>query len=416
LKILHISTYDSGGAGLSCIRLHKGLLELGCSSKVLVLNKTTEVPEVYRYESTGAQLPKIIRWPWLFIKLVLLKLRIPLSRLQKLQFELNCLRQKSSPVYTLPLSEYNVASHPLVKEADIIHLHWVAGFLDWPSFFANIDKPVVWTIHDENLYYGGFHYHNDRNSCLEAYQGLEDKLIEIKQNSLSHCRNLAIVSLSKMMLELSLSGEIVKDRKHFVIHNAVDKDSFIRYDKKYSRSVFNLPEDRKIILFISYYLNDKNKGFRELVTALNELDISGLVLFAVGLGKLEIDSKTEINYAGVINDPRLLAIAYSASDLYVLPSSQEAFAQTPLEAMACGLPVVAFPVSGTEELINKKNGIRTSDFKIDSLKEGIMQAMGTQYDGALIREDVINRFGVKNIVSQYLDVYSDSMKQQADQL
>jgi glycosyltransferase involved in cell wall biosynthesis len=401
---------------LCCIRLHKGLLEQGCSSKVLVLNKTTEVPEVYKYEVSTTRLPKIIRWPWLFIKLVLLKLRIPVSRLQKLQFELNSLRKKSSPVYTLPLSEYDISNHPLIQEADIIHLHWVAGFLDWPSFFENIDKPVIWTIHDENLYYGGFHYHKDRNSCLEAYKAMEEKLVRIKQNSLSHCRNLTIVSLSKMMHELSHSCKIVRDRKHFIIHNAVDKNSFSPYIKEYSRSVFNLPDDRKIILFISYYLNDKNKGFRELVTALNELDISGLVLFAVGLGKSEIDSKTEISYAGVINDPRLLSIAYSASDIYVLSSSQEAFAQTPLEAMACGLPVVAFPVSGTEELINEKNGIRTTDFKIDSLKEGIMQAMNTQYNGALIREDVINRFGVKNIVGQYLNVYNESMNQHADQL
>jgi glycosyltransferase involved in cell wall biosynthesis len=409
LKILHISTFDSGGAGLCCIRLNKGLLEQGYSSKVLVLNKTTDAPEVYKFECKRTRLPKIVRWPLSFVKLILFKLKIPVSRFQKLKFNLDHLRRINSPVYSLPLSEYNIADNQLVKEADIIHLHWVAGFLDWPSFFKNLGKPVIWTVHDENLYYGGFHYHNDLTDCHEAYQFLEKKLIEIKRNSLSNCRNLTVVSLSKMMLDLSLSNSIVRNRKHFVIHNPVDPDVFIRYDKKFSRSVFKLPTDGKILMFISYYLNDKNKGFKELVTALNELQIPGISVFAIGIGKSELESATEIFYPGAINDTRLLSIAYSASDLYVLPSSQEAFAQTPLEAMACGLPVVAFPVSGTEELINEMNGIRTSDFSIDSLKEGIVQAMNTKYDSDLIGADVIRRFGVKKILEQYMNVYKESL-------
>lgn len=410
MKILHISTYDSGGAGLCCLRLHKGLLDLGYSSKVLVLNKTSDTPKVYEYENSKLRFPKIVRWPWLLAKLVLYKLKIPVSRFQKLQFELNILRKKSSPVYSLPLSEYDINNHPLVEESDLIHLHWVAGFLDWPSFFENVGKPVVWTIHDENLYYGGFHYHRERNSFLDAYLKLENKLLEIKQASINNCRNLTIVSLSGMMLKLSLSAKIVKNRKHYVIHNPVDQKAFMSHERKFSRSVFNLPQDKKIIIFISYYLNDQNKGFRELVTALNELNDSSLALFAVGMGKSEIYPKNEIFYAGPINDTRLLSIAYSASDLYVLPSSQEAFAQTPLEAMACCVPVVAFPVSGTEELIDGKNGIRTSDFSIDSLKAGIIEAMNNHYDPDHIRTDVLSRFGVRKTVEQYIDVYTESLR------
>ena len=410
MKILHISTFDSGGAGLSCIRLHMGLLGNGYNSKVLVLKKTTDAPEVYQFEKNIYRLPKIIRWPVLFLKLILHKLKIPVSQYHRLKYKLDSLRTVSSPDYTLPVSDYDLSNHPLVMEADLIHLHWAAGFLDWPSFFGKVLKPVVWTIHDENLYFGGFHYRKEQIANISVYRELEKKLIEIKQKSIDHCKNLSIVSLSRMMLKLSLSEEIVKNRKHYLISNSVDHNIFRKFDKKLSRAVFGLPPDKKILIFISYYLNDKRKGFNELLMALNELDISNIALFAIGIGKAEIDNKIEIYYPGAINDARLLSLAYSAADIFVMPSFHEAFAQTPLEAMACGLPVVAFPCSGTEELINEKNGVRATEFNIASLKKSIKLAMNSKYEADWIREDVLTRFGVKNILDQYTEVYKDALK------
>ncbi len=410
MKILHISTSDSGGAGLCCIRIHKGLLENGYKSKVLVLHKTFDEPEVYKFEKNIYRLPKIIRWPVLFLKLVLHKLKIPVSQYHRLQYKLDSLRAVSSPDYSLPVSDYDLSNHPLVIEADLIHLHWTAGFLDWPSFFGKVSKSVVWTIHDENLYFGGFHYRKEQIANMSAYRKLEKKLIEIKQKSILQCKNLSIVSLSKMMLKLSLSEDIVKNRKHYLISNSVDHNAFMQFDKKLSRNVFSLPHDKKILIFISYYLNDKRKGFTELLMALNELDMSYIALFAIGIGKAEVDNQIEIYYPGAINDTRLLSLAYSAADFYVMPSFHEAFAQTPLEAMACGLPVVAFPCSGTEELINEKNGVRATEFTVASLKNSIKLAMSTKYEADWIREDVLTRFGVKSIVDQYTEVYNDALK------
>jgi glycosyltransferase involved in cell wall biosynthesis len=407
LKILHISTSDSGGAGLCCVRLHKGLLVNGFDSKVLVLSKVYNEPAVYEYQKKAIKLPKIIRWPILFLKLVLHKLRIPASQLQYFQYKLDNLQRISSPVYTLPFSEYDLSAHPLVREADLIHLHWTAGFLDWPGFFRQTFKPVIWTVHDENIYYGGFHYNKDQRDNISVYRKLEEKLIEIKQKSINRCKNLAIVSLSNMMLEISLSYNIVKERKHYVIHNSVDHRTFRPFDKHYCRDLFNLPQSKKVLLFVSYYLNDKHKGLTELVMALNELNLSDITLCAIGIGKAEIDTPVEIYYPGAINDPRLLTLAYSAADIYVTPSFQEAFAQIPLEAMACGLPVVTFPVSGSLELINEKNGVRADDFTVEAFKEGILKAIKTDYDAEWIRQDVIARFGVKNITEQYAGVYKE---------
>lgn len=410
MKILHISTSDSGGAGLCCVRIHKGLLENGYKSKVLVLQKTFNEPEVYKFEKDTVQLPRFLRWPILFIKLVLRKLRISTSQLQYFQYKLEGLRAISSPFYSLPLSEYDVSNHPLVKEADIVHLHWVAGFLDWPSFFKNVFKPVVWTVHDENLYFGGFHYRIEQKDNISVYREFEEKLIDIKQKSTDKCKNLTIVSLSNMMLEFSLSKNIVKNRKHFVIHNPVDHTVFKSFEKKFCRDIFTLPQNKKILLFVSYYLDDKRKGFSEFVRAVNELQLPDLAVCAIGMGNKNIEPGLEIFYPGAINDQRFLSLAYSACDVFVMPSFQEAFAQTPLEAMACGLPVVAFPCSGISELINEKNGILADDFSVKALKEGIIKALKTEFNRDWIRQDVINRFSVKSIVDQYAEVYNETLK------
>jgi glycosyltransferase involved in cell wall biosynthesis len=344
--------------------------------------------------------------------LILHKLKIPVSQYHRLQYKLDSLRAVSSPDYSLPVSDYDLSNHPLVIEADLIHLHWTAGFLDWPSFFGKVTKPVVWTIHDENLYFGGFHYRKEQIENISVYRKLEEKLIDIKQKSIQKCKNLSIVSLSKMMLKLSLSEDIVKNRKHYLINNSVDHNIFRKFDKKLSRNIFGLPDSKKILVFVSYYLNDKRKGFTELLMALNELDMSYVALFAIGIGKAEVDNQIEIYYPGAINDARLLSLAYSAADFYIMPSFHEAFAQTPLEAMACGLPVVAFPCSGTEELINEKNGVRATEFTVASLKKSIKLALSTKYKSDWIREDVLTRFGMKNMIGQYVSVYNNTLDDQ----
>lgn len=407
MKVLHISTSDSGGAGLCCIRLHKSLISNGIDSKVLVLNKEYDDPKVYKYVKKNTRLPKFIRWPVRFMALLLQKLNIPVSQMTFYQYKLNKLRQKKSPFYTLPFSEYKLNEHELVKEADIIHLHWIAGFIDYPSFFKNLDKPVVWTLHDENLYFGGFHYRHEMENCSLVYDRLEKKLITIKRKSIARARNLTIISLSETMRNLSLSNPIVRNRNHHLINNSVDYNVFRPFDKKISRDILNLPENKKILAFVSLSLFDSRKGLKELIQALSELNYQNLALCAVGKAENRLITPVEIYYTGVITDPRLLSIVYSAADVFVMPSFQEAFSQTPLEALACGTPVIAFPCSGTKELIDGGNGIRTKDFTVESLKDGIQKALETKYDNAWLRKDVISRFAPEHISRQYLKVYKE---------
>ena len=72
MKILHISTSDDGGAGIACIRLHQGLLELGVDSKVLVYLKKRNIPGVCAFiESLFTCLPVLGSINFIFIAIVL---------------------------------------------------------------------------------------------------------------------------------------------------------------------------------------------------------------------------------------------------------------------------------------------------------------------------------------------------------
>jgi glycosyltransferase involved in cell wall biosynthesis len=54
---------------------------------------------------------------------------------------------------------------------------------------------------------------------------------------------------------------------------------------------------------------------------------------------------------GGFDRPEQLADVYPAADVFVIPSLEEAFGQTALEAMACGVPVVGFETGGIPDII-----------------------------------------------------------------
>ena len=78
----------------------------------------------------------------------------------------------------------------------------------------------------------------------------------------------------------------------------------------------------------------------------------------------------EINYLGVL-DQFELAKVYAAADVFVFPSKTDTFGLVLLEAMACGLPVAAYPVTGPIDVLGKSNaGVMHED-----LREACLQAL-----------------------------------------
>lgn len=397
MKVLHICSYDLGGAGLCCLRINDALKKAGIESNVLVLIRKSGRDDVH----------ELGYYRWFFWRLLnkcvrLLGLSLnDFNRIRKLIKQLHI-------ALSLPTSIFDVSKSNLVKEDDIIHLHWVGDFVDLPSFSKKVNKPIVWTLHDENLFCGIRHYEEPAlNSPLES------KYYEIKLKSIKRINNLGIVFLSNMMYESFHNREMVKGRQTTIINNSVDYEAFKPLDKQKTRHLLGINNESIVFVFVAASINDKRKGLDLLSETLQRMNIPNVVILAVGDNKDGIKRKNVISIGAKYSSEELCA-AYSCGDYFVMPSNKEAFAQTPLEAMACGLPVIAFPVSGIEELINEKNGVICDGFTSDSLERGLRTAMNRNYSSEYIRQNIIDNFSPEVMAEKYIKFYGEIITGQSD--
>ncbi|MDY6371148.1 MAG: glycosyltransferase [Bacteroidales bacterium] len=404
MKVLHIATMDHGGAGIAARRIHEALLQQGVESHVLCRFKRSSAPDV-----TAAQpdmgLYRPSRNPLVRSAERILRRRGKcLTEVERYERQMQALDRRYGAAFTMPLSNFDLAQHPLVQQADVIHLHWVENFVDYPTFFAHVKKPIVWTFHDENIAFGGFHYTDEARRLAEPYASLETPLAQLKRNALATANNLHMVALCQQMEQFHRNRSLAPHLPVEIIYNGIRPDDFQVLDRRFCRQVLGVPEENRVVCFCASEINDKYKGLGLLVAALEQLQLPDLTLLCVGEGPLP---QTPVHTVGTgpISNPRLLSMAYSAADLYAMPSLQESFSQTSVEAMACGCPVVATPCGIIGELIGDHNGVRCADFTAEALADGLRTALGRQYDRQAIRSDATERFNIALIARQYLDLY-----------
>lgn len=392
MKVLHISNNDSSGAGLCAYRLHTAMKLEGIDSRMLVFSKThendTSVMEVFKYRKFiyrcfHALLRKIGIYTFEYDRLVQMS-------------------QRNHTCYTRPVFPFDLSNHPWVQDADIVHLHWVDDFFDQVKFITTIKKPIVWTLHDENLFYGVAHY---QNKTIEN-NPLEIKYREIKKKMVDNSHNLNFVLLSNFFVRKFGQTSILQKHRFKVIPNSVDCSKYKMIDKKVAQDSLGLKSDFDYFVFVAYSIIDGRKGLDKLIQAVDDLnkEKDKYRIIAVGDNKGFTGYRTVIE-TGLIHDSRKMAMWFSAADYFVMPSLQEAFSQSPIEAMACGKPAIVFPVSGTEELITTKNGIVCEGFSKSDLLNGIKKALNKEFDSNEIRRDVSERFSAQTIVKEYMDFY-----------
>jgi glycosyltransferase involved in cell wall biosynthesis len=78
-------------------------------------------------------------------------------------------------------------------------------------------------------------------------------------------------------------------------------------------------------------------------------DLGKVVVLAFGEGTVPVPDSLKVRFAGGIGDRGKLARLFAAADVFVSASLMETYGLTIVEAMACGIPVVAFQVGGIPE-------------------------------------------------------------------
>jgi glycosyltransferase involved in cell wall biosynthesis len=123
---------------------------------------------------------------------------------------------------------------------------------------------------------------------------------------------------------------------------------------------------RPIFLYVGRVAVEKN------VEAFLKLDLPGSKWVAgEGPALAELKSRyTNVNYLGVLSQPELAKV-YAAADVFVFPSRTDTFGLVLLEAMACGTPVAAYPVTGPIDVL----GEHGPGALHDDLHEACLQAL-----------------------------------------
>jgi len=417
MKVLHINTLDKGGAANACLRIHESLKMVDIDTKVLVLHKNSGNESVYAFKDY----------------LNNNKLKSNFSKLKKLK-RLQSFNEfyKENPrlgFFSLADSFYNVQSHPLVEWADLIHLHWISDFVDIPTFFTKVDKPMVWTCHDMSPVTAGCHYFGDCRLYLENCS--DCKIVKISLQEIVRknweSKNISLLRKGKKLVFVANSSWVgntinksllTKSFSSKVIHYPIYDHDFFPLNKLFARKNTNL-KSSNIILFIAQHLKAKNKGFEYLLKALQllkEQNESDFLLVAVGRGNKEdflgFDNYVHIPYVDSIDKLRCI---YNSANLFVIPSVDEAFGQTCLEAMACGLPVIGFNSGGIPDMIeHQRNGMLVEKGNTVELANAVKQLLNnTELAKSMGNESleiVKQRFSPKRQALKYKKIYSDLLQ------
>lgn len=412
MKILIVNTYDiQGGAARAAYRLHQSLLAQNIDSQMLVQNKSSDDFTVLTTNSTQVQrnLNKLRR----FID------NIPVKFYKE--------RTKTffSPAWFGFSNTIDIINE---IDPDIVHLHWINEGMIKIEDLSRIKARIVWSLHDMWAFTGGCHYDEE----CEAYKkgcgsckvlgstknnDLSRKIFNRKEKTFAQIENMTIVGLSKWMHTCSQSSSLLKDKRHVSLPNPIDTNIFKSFDKEKARELWNLPQDKKLILFGAIgATSDPRKGFGELSETLNKLTCKDVefVVFGSSEPKVSQNLGFKTHYLGYLQDDVSLVTLYGAVDVMIVPSLQEAFGQTASEAMACEAPVVAFGHTGLLDIIDHKiNGYLAKPFDTLDLANGIAWVLNAEnYDELCqnAREKVLKEFDSVVVSRRYIEFYEDILK------
>lgn len=334
-------------------------------------------------------------------------------------------RQKR--VFTTGLFGRRIMNWSVVRNADVVNVHWASrGPLSIRSFgqLAHLGKATVWTLRDMWPFTGGCHYTMDcdryMDGCgccpqLGSKHSLDLSRIIYRHKERHIPKQVKVVGISEWLSNCARQSRLFRSFDVRTIPNCIDTDIFKPVDKEEARSVLGISSSKKIVLVGAENLHTFYKGFASFVEATKYL--TGQNVMAVLFGNSEnsggLGIPIETRNLGYLRGERQLRLAYSAADVFVAPSRQEAFGKTLVEAMACGTPVVCFDATGPKDIVaHKVTGYKATPFDAEDLARGIrwvLEAPNSSDLGLASIRRAASEFGKQAIARRYLELYQEML-------
>ena len=297
----------------------------------------------------------------------------------------------------LAVKQHEVA---LREELDILHVHYAvphatAAFLAREMARGERDLKVVTTLHGTDI----------------TLVGQESSFFTVTKFSIE--QSDAVTAVSNYLRD--------ETHRHFgcdkcdieVIPNFVSSETYHPIERCEYRNAF-APEDSKVIVHVSNFRTVKRvPEVIQIFAKIRRRVPSVLVLVGDGPDREKAECEAErlalrsqIRFLGTLD---AIADVMQAADLFLLPSSSESFGLSALEAMACGVPVVASRVGGLPEVVRDgETGYLIDPSDIDGYAEAAVRILSDDERWARFRKNAVKRsqdFSADLVVPRYEALY-----------
>ena len=419
MRVLIVNTSErAGGAAVAANRLMEALTNNGVKVKMLVRDRQGDSISV-------VSLPRspLLRWHFLWERLIIF-LYSHFSRKHLFDIDIAC-------------SGTDITRLPEFREADVIHLHWVnQGMLSLGDIrrILQSGKPVVWTMHDIwpatsicHLTLGCRSFASHCHHCKYLPGGggkgdLSAKVWRRKQKLLSG-QTVSFVACSRWLEGEAKASALLRGQTIKSIPNPIDTRTFCPGSQTEARQQEQLPQHKKLILFVCQRTTNPYKGMQYLIDACQQLaeqypemrQETGIVLLGGHADEVAQELPFESFPIGYVSDEARIVRLYRAADLFVLPSLSENLPNTIMEALACGVPCVGFRVGGIPEMIDhQKNGYVAAYQNAGDLARGLRWTLyeaDRQALAAAAVHKVAQNYSQSSVAVRYIEVYQHAIAQ-----
>lgn len=309
------------------------------------------------------------------------------------------------PLFEFPLYSMALASKMVevvrFEKLDILHAHYAiphatSAVLAKQILQNEADIKIVTTLHGTDI----------------TLVGLEPSFEPLMKFSIESSD--AVTAVSKFLRNETIQNYDVK-KEIEVIENFIDTDIFRPVDAKNLRRLI-APNGERVLIHVSNFRAVKRvqDGIRAFKLLLDK-GIKAKFLF-VGDGPDRSECQALARELGVAQHVRFLgkqselAALLAASDLFIIPSGNESFGLSALEAMACGVPVISSDVGGLPEVnVDGETGYVVPMGNIEMLADRMAELLQNETlrrqmgDAALVRATTL--FSIENLIPRYEALY-----------
>lgn len=421
MKVVTLSTKDSfGGAARVAFRLHEEVNKMGIEDILLVNSKRTTSSTVHLAENYHDPQNKLTAF------LNKYKLKLQEKRRRIIWGGYPDMQNKILSDIAISLLKNSLDK----IDFDLVHMHWVGeSYVDFTEF-KNVDKPIIWTIHDCFSFTGLCSYFEDCdkykshcNTCPQLgstkEKDLSYQVFEMKKKRYSSL-DFHIVSPSKWLAKAAKESVLLNKYPVTVIPNGIDTSVFVPMDKEEAKKSLSLDSKKKTILFggISAMADPRKGGdllrdcLKQLSGMYSEDEIELLIFGAEKKDDYTFDFPAK--FLGYVSEEVDLNLAYNAADVTIVPSTHENLPNTILESLSCGTPVVAFDIGGNPDMIDhQQNGYLAKPYDVFDLTVGIVYTLSHNEDKNLshnARKKVLDNFKIEDIAKRYVELYKQILE------